>query len=479
MAHEIRAFRFQQWTTTRIRRDVAQVPAAALAVVRLLQSGVVLACTRRWLSGCGRWHLTAMAVVLTVMTASRAYAAGHHQICYQGPHYNSLPTVVVQCRSDVPGVSCGISVPAARSGYYPPPAGASTVEAYAGSPGTTYTATIDFSDGTQRKCSTSLAGYYTSVGTAYTRMPGATAPLLTGYTTDESGLLMTGIWSSKTTGAQRVQSNTIGVPKDLVLVGGGALGTNYPSGALISKMSPTGDLEKREWRVQTQDAIYPQPHNNEAFAIGMKIEGLYVVELRNLVAWNFGGSNFAAHPTAQVTPIASYPAILGGGAEAFAQAYPQTGQFLTASSAIPAFYGFCWMGRCAESAGATGFFAESKDHGVSAPGYVGVWVSSMPQTIQVYTAAGPRNFRVETFGRGVASSVAAHPSIVVAGRSGEFALTGVGAVVDWRSYGYYGNLLWMVVPRADIAGVEAASKDHAYSSPAVIAGYALGVKLVP
>jgi hypothetical protein len=422
---------------------------------------------------------TAIAVVLTALTASSAYAAGHHQICYQGPHYNSLPTVVVQCRSDVPGVSCSISLPAAHSGYFPPAAGASTVETFQGSPGTTYTATIDFSDGTQRKCSTSLAGYYTSVGAAYTRMAGATVPLLTGYTTDESGLLMTGIWSSQTTNAQRVQANTIGVPKDLVLVGGGALGTNYPSGALISKMSPTGDLEKREWRVQTQDALSPQPHNNETYAIGMKIEGVATVDLRNLVAWNYGGSNYAAHPTAQVSPIAGYPAVLGGGAEAFAQAYPQTGQFLTASSAIPAVYGLCWNGRCGESSGATGFYAASKDHGISAPGYVGVWVSSMPQTIQVYTAAGLRNFRVETFGRGVTSGVAAHPSIVVAGRSGEFALTGVGAYVDWQTYGWYGNLLWKVVPRADIAGVEASSKDHAYSSPATVTGYALGVKLVP
>jgi hypothetical protein len=305
-------------------------------------------------------------------------------------------------------------------------------------------------------------------------MAGATAPLLTGYTTDQSGLLMTGIWSSQTTNALRVQSNTIGVPKDFVLVGGGALGTNYPSGALISKMSPTGDLEKREWRVQTQDALSPQPHNNETYAIGMKIEGLPVVDLRNLVAWNFGGSTPAAHPTAQVLPIAGYPNVIGGGAEAFAVAYPQTGQFLTASSAIPAIY-VCPNGHCIESRGATGFYAASKDHGVSAPGHVGVWVSSMPQTIQV----DGRNYTVETFALGVVSGVAAHPSIVVAGRSGEFALTGVGAYVDWQSNGWAGNLLWKVVPRADIAGVEASSKDHAYSSPATIAGFALGVKLVP
>jgi hypothetical protein len=103
----------------------------------------------------------------------------------------------------------------------------------------------------------------------------------------------------------------------------------------------------------------------------------------------------------------------------------------------------------------------------------------MPASIQVWTPSGTRTFGVEGFGRGSSSSVAAHPSIVVAGRSGEFALTGVGAYVNWRSHGWAGNLLWKVVPRADVAGVEASSKDHAYSSPATIAGYAIGAKLVP
>jgi hypothetical protein len=435
--------------------------------------------------------MTGIAAVLATLTASTAYAAGNHQICYQGPYWNNQPTVVVQCRSEFPGVSCTISMQATPAGYFPPPAGASTVQSFRGQPGTTHTATIDYSDGTQRTCTTQLAPLYQGVGSAFTRMgTGATVPLLTGYTTDQSGLLTTGIWSSQTTNPQRVQQNIIGVPWDFVLVGGGALGTNYPSGALISKMAPDGDLQNREWRVLTQDAIVSQPHNNESFAIGMKIEGVTIANLRNLVVWNSGGSdpsnpNGIPHPTAQVAPLNGFPAILGGGVKAFANAYPQTGQFLTASSPIPAVYGFCWwwwgggFGGCSESSGATGWYAASKDHGASAPDGMSVFLSSMPDTISVNTPSGPRNFRVETFARGVTSGVAAHPSIVVDGRSGEFALTGVGAYVDWQSHGFYGNLLWKVVPRADIAGVEASSKDHAYSSPATITGYVLGVKLVP
>src|SRR5688572_4536492 len=135
---------------------------------------------------------TAAAFLLAVLTTSTAYAAGNHQICFQGPYHQSQPTFVVQCRSDIPGVTCSISAPAPNSGLYVAPAGASTVRTYQGQIGTTYTASIAFSDGTQRACTTYLAGYG-YYGPAYAKAAGATAPLLVGYTTDESGLLMTGI----------------------------------------------------------------------------------------------------------------------------------------------------------------------------------------------------------------------------------------------------------------------------------------------
>src|SRR5262245_62134610 len=93
---------------------------------------------------------TAIATVCAAITTSSANAAGDNQICYQGPYYNSQPTVVVQCRSDIPNVTCSITANAASSGLFVPPAGASTVRTYQGSVGTSYTASIAFSDGTQR-----------------------------------------------------------------------------------------------------------------------------------------------------------------------------------------------------------------------------------------------------------------------------------------------------------------------------------------
>ncbi len=426
-------------------------------------------------------HRTAVALVALTLTASTAYAAGNHQICYEGPFYNGVPTFSVQCRSDIPGITCSISASASSSGSYTPPAGASTVRTYQGQPGTAYTATISFSDGTQRSCTTYLAGYFTSAGRAYATAPGATTATLTGYTTDQSGRVMTGVWSSRTSTAQRVQRNVVGVPKDFVVTGGGALGTNFPSGALISKMRPSGDLEKREWAVETQDAIAADPHNNDTYAIGMKIEGIGPSGMRNLVAWTSGSSNTAAQPSGLLEPPAGFEAILGGGAAAYSQTAFQLGQYLTASAPIPAVSGFCWRGACPDEFGATGWSAASKDHGTSAIGWVTPWISSMPPTIQI----GATTYTVATYGRGVTSPSAAHPSIVVPGLSGEFALTGVGARVNWQTFGgrgsvgSAGNLLWKVVPRPDLAGVEASSKDHVYSSPATITGYALGIKLVP
>jgi hypothetical protein len=424
---------------------------------------------------------TAVALVAATLTASTAYAAGNHQICYEGPFYNSAPTFAVQCRSDLPGITCSISATASPSASYTPPAGASTVKTYQGQPGTTYTATIAFSDGTQRTCTTYLAGYFTSAGRAYATAPGATQAALTGYTTDQSGLVMTGVWYSRTTTPQRVQRNVVGVPKDFVLTGGGALGTNFPSGALISKMRPSGDLEKREWWVETQDATYPDPHNNETYAIGMKIEGIGPSGMRNLVAWTSGSSNTASQPSGQLMPPAGFEAILGGGAAAYSQTAFQLGQYLTASAPIPAVLGLCWRGACPDESGATGWTVASKDHLTSAVGWVTPFLSSMPPTIQI----GATTYTVETYARGVTSPTAAHPGIAVSGRSGEFALTGVGARVNWQTFGgrgsvgSAGNLLWKVVPRPDLAGVEVSSKDHGISSPATITGYALGIKLVP
>ena len=70
------------------------------------------------------------------------------------------------------------------------------------------------------------------------------------------------------------------------------------------------------------------------------------------------------------------------------------------------------------------------------------------------------------------------------GYASYYALTGIGASVDWKRYNAagnltsFGNLVWKLEPRADLGGASVASKDHIVASPAAITGYAIGIKLV-
>lgn len=52
---------------------------------------------------------TFMVLALTALSMSTAYAAGHHQICYQGTPFNNRPRIVVHCRSDL-AVGCSVDV---------------------------------------------------------------------------------------------------------------------------------------------------------------------------------------------------------------------------------------------------------------------------------------------------------------------------------------------------------------------------------
>jgi hypothetical protein len=130
---------------------------------------------------------------------------------------------------------------------------------------------------------------------------------------------------------------------------------------------------------------------------------------------------------------------------------------------------------CTAVTAVTGWRVESKDHGNAHPGYISTEILEMPLTITVGSAV----FEVRGKHVEATSGVAAHPAADASGLRGEYAVTGIGAAVDWRSHGWAGNLLWKLEPRADLGGASVSSKDHFWASPATITGYALGIKLVP
>jgi hypothetical protein len=409
--------------------------------------------------------LQAIISLAVAAAGGSAAAAGHHQICYQDWTSGSM-SAVFACRADDPAVTCSISL--AGSATYGPLGFVKTIQLPSSG---AFTASIQFSDGTSRSCTVSALDPSLGAGTA---SPGAA---LIGYTTDASGRVMTGVWTHRSNQNYSRVHQTISVPWDFVAVGGGVVGAEVPSGALIYESQPSSQYA-RDWLVGTQDAIDPQPHDNDAYVIGLKIDGLNRTDLdglisRSVVGSDTTGSNWLDFPSASVATPADR-AALGGGLYSFAPG-PGSGfgQYATGSSPNVV-HQFCHPA-CEETFSITGWSTASKDHGALRPG----WVDAHLVTIARQFDIGGSTFHVVGLVTQATSPVAQHPSVVVSGNRGEYALTGVGASVDWESYGRSGNLLWKLAPRPDIAGVEAASKDHAYYSPATITGYAVGIKLVP
>jgi hypothetical protein len=392
------------------------------------------------------------------MASGSAFAGGYHQICYQGPSTSTgALTAIFGCRADNPNLTCSVGLSGGTAIFGPAGLLKQVTLPSSGS----FNTAMTFSDGTTRSCTVSAIAN-----------GGVQTPLV-GYTTDLSGLVMTGVWTQRSNQFTSPVRQVIAVPGDFVVVGGGVVGNEGPPGALVGLSLPTGDLDKREWWVGTQDDIYPEPHDNDAYAIGLKIEGLGIASLRPLISTTLGGSApnaWVSSPTA-TAPMANGTVPLGGGVHG--RGPLGSGQYLTQS--FPnLMQNFCYPA-CEQTYTITGWTGTSKDHGVSVPGEMDAYLIAITGQFSV----GSSTWHVVTSVSTATSAEAAHPSIVVAGTPGEYALTSIGAYVDWQDYGSFGNLIWKLLPRPDIAGAEVASKDHGFVSPATITGYAIGVKLVP
>jgi hypothetical protein len=411
---------------------------------------------------------TTLALLLLAAGARAALAAGHHQICYQDAMTSSGGiTASFECRSDDPSVSCSISAPGSTLNAWV--SGGYLKKRVAFGSSGTFTAQITFSDGVSRNCTVdtidpSLGGGMASAGAT-----------LVGFTTDASGLLTTGVWTQHSNqNAARVYQ-TITVPNDFVAVGGGVVGTDTPTGDMIYMSRPYQGQTGRTWEAGTQFNSVIQNHDNDIYVIGLKIEGIGASTLVTS-AWGFSDPNTpSANPTAVVTPPAGYEP-LGGGIFAnapYSSSDPYSfGQYATAL--FPNAVANLCLGTCEQQYTVTNWTATSKDHLISRPGWVNVHMTAISRQFNI----GSTTYHVVSALDWATSTVASHPSVTVTGRRGEFALVGVGAFVDYKSYGWAGSLLWKLQPRPDLAGVDAASKDHFISSPATVTGYAVGLKLV-
>jgi hypothetical protein len=423
--------------------------------------------------------------------------AGNHQICYQIPPLAGFTTVAARfaCRTDganspgcqitaVQAVNSGASV----TSFYGLNQNASSAESEAifNGPGV-YVGNISFSDGTARTCTVEVPA------SAYLKAnSGSQLRTLLGFNTDESGLVMTGVWQSTSAAADQAFVEVV-VPPDFVAVGGGAEGTESPFGTLVNE-SLHYNYMPQSWLAAAHGNVPPgvaqQISPVIGWGIGLKIEGVDRTTLQQIVqfpgagSYSISGSSFESNPTSTYTTNMFggvdkllYPqtlAAISGGIDAEHGSTPND-QYATETR--PVFFNQCFTSGACERV-VRGWTATSKDHVNSSPWWVFAQMTTLPKELTINGTL----FHVETQVASAISAPAAHPSVSAALPAG-YALTGIGAFVDWQhppaGFVGAGNLLFRLKPRPDINGVEAASKDQWIPSPAAITGYAIGMKLVP
>jgi len=392
--------------------------------------------------------------------------AGEHQICYRDLTLPKEPVAVsAHCRSDTPGVSCAIVPP---KGAFVKLSSAGTADRSvtyrAPSDAAVYRFEFRFSNGVQRHCTVEMGAptdHYHPQGQ------------LVGYTTDSSGRAMTGVWK---VGWLDVDPEVRGgepqcdLPGDFVITGGGAVGAETPNGAMLTRAFANHNV----WNSWSQQLLSLDIYSHTGYGIGLKIEGLLQGDLR-AARQRFVEVDSGRQSRATAIVPAGWQVV---GGEAYASSgVPLNHQFLTADAPVVRVTSGCleFDPSCRPVFAIDGWTAASKEHLVSADGFLLTGAYALPVEL---TIEGSR-YSVAPCVSASTSAVAQHPSVAVAGSPGECALTGIGAEVDWERHGSAGNLLWKLLPRPDIAGVEASSKDHTIPSPATLTAYAIGIKLVP
>jgi hypothetical protein len=266
--------------------------------------------------------------------------------------------------------------------------------------------------------------------------------------TDASGRITVAVFSHQGSPAQAhwVEEEIIVGDPDMIAIGGGGTGKDFPQGNMLTASHPNNDLSG--WVVSSKDHEISDPVELQTFVIGMKIAGMSRQDLLNSVFISQADSGEAPHPEAETGVPSNDFVLLGGG---FRVDYRGAGNIATAS--FPSSQ-FSWKAR-------------SKDHDIPDPSNLHVWAIGLRRNLPVGNV-------IQDMER-ADSSQAPHPA-QTATIAGGFALTGGGAEVHVN--GGAGNLLWKLEPSTDQnPSFAAASKDHEISDPTTLTVYALGIRL--
>ena len=264
---------------------------------------------------------------------------------------------------------------------------------------------------------------------------------------DLSGKVTVSVFSRQSSSAlQRYMDFGVTVDPDMVCVGGGVIGAEFPEGGFLTASYPNDDLSG--WLVSAKDQVKADQFLLTAFAIGLKIDGMTREQLINNISVTFADSAAAEHPEAFVSVPRGYVLISGGFRVASYMGNLGTASFPDNDNAT-------WRAR-------------SKDHLVADSTTIRAYAIGLSQ---VLPDIGLVTVQIENT---TSSPEVPHPASTTILPQG-FAITGGGAEVH---YSGAGNLLWKLEPtQTDSQDFTAASKDQVESDPATITSYVLGIRI--
>jgi hypothetical protein len=234
---------------------------------------------------------------------------------------------------------------------------------------------------------------------------------------------------------------------DMVAIGGGGAGTDFPAGNMLTASHPNDDMSG--WVVSSKDHEISNPVELETYVIGIKINGLTRRQLHDSLFVTTQDSGVSPHPEAETGVPSEEFVLVGGG---FRVDFHGAGNIGTAS--FPSSQ-FSWKAR-------------SKDHDISDPSNIRVFAIGLRKFIPSIGFVIPNIARAD-------SSQTGHPASTATVAPG-FALVGGGAEV--HTNGGAGNLLWKLEPSTSLSPTfTASSKDHVVADPSSITAFAIGLRI--
>lgn len=272
--------------------------------------------------------------------------------------------------------------------------------------------------------------------------------------TDWSGTVEIAVWDA-TYGPDAHPSVSVDVDADYACIGGGAYidpgGGQY--GALLTESRPkSGSFIG--WQASSKDHVYSNPHTLTVYAIGLKLTGISVANLKTYyLAITDATSGIANHPSV-TTSSSAFPSgwkVVGGGAETI---WTGAGQLLTAS--IPT--------------GTKQWYAKSKDHYTSDPGRVRAYAIALKEDIPGF---GALDIEYRAGSPSYASTGYANANVPV---SSSYVIGCAGGETDWTGYG---RMLTRMYFNVGVTEVRVQSKDHIVASAGNLRAYLTQVRKRP